>query len=711
MNSHETHLTENLVLGQSPYFDILVIMEADYGKDCTKSENRENLSVPPGFTSLTSFILKRDGNVTARWHPEDAIREVLEEAPTFHPTEEVPTTQQKMCTWKHSCEFKDTLKYIASIRSRAEPYGMCRIVPPTCWKPPCSLEKKNIWEKSEFVAQIQRIDGHQLQHAQEIMASACGNTKTKRKRDVKVALDSQLGNRNTSTPNNQNVQKCDCESEPGPKFSLKTLKKYADIFKSQYFDYKDKKKIIGSNIKLAIHQQWEPSVENIEGEYGRIVQNPTEEIKVLCVNTLEAGVFSSGFPTVSDPVEAYTYPEYLKSGWNLNNILSLSGSLLCFESSEASRNFAPKIHMGMCFSPLNWKVEEHHLYSLYYVHLGEPKVWYGIPGKFAINFETIWKKYLPDLQAGQPDMHHNMSRIQSESLKRKFLCTSLVSQRMDENFDATCKRECSICLRDLHLSAVGCSCSDNFACLDHAKQLCSCTWSNKTLFYRYEINNLNVLCQALDGKLSAVFKWAKEDLGLTLNSVASKRSKQSSKNISGSTHPSQDLQMNEPVSQTASDESSKGKQRQLLDILNSSKTKDNEVVPNSSKKKKNEVVPNSSKKQNAVVSQVVRTFGGTHSSSYDIRSKMKTTLLQSTFADDKKGINSVGAKIDTKTLGHKFTISKEVGDPKVSKVPSVTNARYLPFLQDNVLADVSSDSSSTSMSSDSEDEDVQVANG
>lgn len=214
----------------------------------------------------------------------------------------------------------------------------------------------------------------------------------------------------------------------------------------------------------------------------------------------------------------------------------------------------------------------------------------------------------------------------------------------------------------------------------------------------------------MDGKLSAVFKWAKEDLGLTLNSVASKRSKQSSKNIIGSTHPSQDLQMNEPVSQTASDESSKGKQRQLLDILNSSKTKENEVVPNSSKKK-NEVVPNSSKKQNAVVSQVVRTFGGTHSSSYDIRSKMKTTVLQSTFADDKKGINSVGAKIDTKTLGHKFTISKEVGDPKVSKVPSVTNARYLPFLQDNVLADVSSDSSSTSMSSDSEDEDVQVANG
>ncbi|TKY62348.1 Transcription factor jumonji, JmjN [Spatholobus suberectus] len=414
---------KSLIIHATP----LVMMEANYGDDCTKFEKIENLSVPPGFASLTSFILKRGGNVrkidksttfpiaseqeticmetkpemsditvynqvlmrrpwiildqsnhhkpeeshtehlpmdlplnagrpkgtihgcpncsncvkvTARWHPEDARREVLEEAPIFHPTEE---------------EFKDTLKYIASIRSRAEPYGICRIVPPTCWKPPCFLENKIIWENSEFVAQIQRIDGHQVQHAQDIVASSHENTKTKRKRDVKVALKSQLGNRNTSTPNVQNGEECDCESEPGPKFSLKTFKKYADIFKSQYFNYKDKNKIMGSNIKIAIsQQQWEPSVENIEGEYGRIVQNPTEEIKVLCSNTWEAGAFSSGFPTVSDPLESCTCAEYLKSGWNLNNILSLSGSLLSFESSEATHNFSPKIHMGMCFSPLNW---------------------------------------------------------------------------------------------------------------------------------------------------------------------------------------------------------------------------------------------------------------------------------------------------------------------------------------------------------------------
>ncbi|TKY62350.1 lysine-specific demethylase JMJ14 isoform X1 [Spatholobus suberectus] len=60
---------------------------------------------------------------------------------------------------------------------------------------------------------------------------------------------------------------------------------------------------------------------------------------------------------------------------------------------------------------------------------------------------------------------------------------------------------------------------------------------------------------------------------------------------------------------------------------------------------------------------------------------MKTNLLQSTFSDDMKGINSVGTKTDTKALGAK----------------------------ENKLFYVSTDSTSTSTSSDSED--AQVANG
>lgn len=57
------------------------------------------------------------------------------------------------------------------------------------------------------------------------------------------------------------------------------------------------------------------------------------------------------------------------------------------------------------------KVEEHQLYSLCYMHLGEPKVWYSVPGRFSVNFETLWKKYLPDKHSGQPHKHDNLVRI------------------------------------------------------------------------------------------------------------------------------------------------------------------------------------------------------------------------------------------------------------------------------------------------------------
>lgn len=739
--------------------------------------------------------------VTARWRPEDARREVLEEAPIFRPTEE---------------EFKDTINYIASIRSEAEPYGICRIVPPTSWKPPCTLEKKNVWENSEFIAQIQRIDGHQVQYAPEVMTSSHDTTETKRRKVMKVATDKEPepepGPKSTST-NNGKVKDCDKEPEPGPKFSLKTFKKLADEFKIQYFNYKDKNKIMGSGKNSARHQQqWEPSVENIEGEYGRIAQNPTDEIEVLCCDTLEAGDFSSGFPipAISDPLKACTYPEYLKSGWNLNNMRSLPGSLLSFESPEAAQKFSPKVQVGMCFSPLRWKVEEHQLYSLYYMHLGEPKVWYGVPGRCSVDFETIWKKYLVgvrDMYAGQPDMHDNLvmqlscsvlkgegipvyrciqyprefvlvfpgtyhsgfdcgfncseaasfaplewllhgqnvvdlyseqkrktlisydklllgaareavrtrwetdicmkstpdnitckdayqrngiltkafnSRIRSESLKRKFISTSLKSQKMDENFTASCKRECSVCLRDLFLSAVGCPCSDDkFVCLDHAKQLCSCPWTGRILLYRYEISELEVLHQALDGKLSAVYKWAKEDLGLTVRPVASQKSKQTPEKVNDS-----EDSIKESILQSARDAYNKWKQR------------------------KSQGTPNSLvEKQSEMASQAKRIPSSTHSSPYAIHPKKNTTLLHSAISNEVKakekmvgpksaatsigkGSNSAGIKPDSKAIGDKLTISKKVGDPKVSEVSSSTpGSRFLSLLQENIWIDVSSSSS------------------
>lgn len=69
------------------------------------------------------------------------------------------------------------------------------------------------------------------------------------------------------------VPEVDFGFETGPRFTLDEFKKYADDFKSQYF-----RKNAG---KPNLEDRFEPSVENVEGEYWRIVEKPTEEIEVF----------------------------------------------------------------------------------------------------------------------------------------------------------------------------------------------------------------------------------------------------------------------------------------------------------------------------------------------------------------------------------------------------------------------------------------------
>lgn len=49
-------------------------------------------------------------------------------------------------------------------------------------------------------------------------------------------------------------------------------------------------------------------------------------------------------------------------------------------------------------------VEDHHLYSLNYLHWGDPKVWYGVPGTHAPGLEDAMRKHLPDLFEEQPNL-------------------------------------------------------------------------------------------------------------------------------------------------------------------------------------------------------------------------------------------------------------------------------------------------------------------
>lgn len=84
---------------------------------------------------------------------------------------------------------------------------------------------------------------------------------------------------------------------------------------------------------------------------------------------------------------------------------------------------------------------------------------------------------------------------------------------MDERFDDVSKRACCECFVDLHLSAVRCSCSaDRYSCLSHMRNLCPCPYNKRSFLYRYTIDELNILVEALEQrKLSSMFKWGNID--------------------------------------------------------------------------------------------------------------------------------------------------------------------------------------------------------
>jgi histone demethylase JARID1 len=62
----------------------------------------------------------------------------------------------------------------------------------------------------------------------------------------------------------------------------------------------------------------------------------------------------------------------------------------------------------MIFSTFAWHIEDHHLYSVNYMHHGASKKWYGIRGKDSEVFEDAMRSHLPDAFDREPDLHYQL---------------------------------------------------------------------------------------------------------------------------------------------------------------------------------------------------------------------------------------------------------------------------------------------------------------
>ncbi|KAF9478416.1 jumonji superfamily protein [Pholiota conissans] len=142
------------------------------------------------------------------------------------------------------------------------------------------------------------------------------------------------------------------------------------------------------------------SEHDVEEEFWRLVQSPNETVEIEYGADVHSTTHGSAMPTV----ETHPLNQYSKDPWNLNNIPILSESLLRFIKSDISGMTVPWTYVGMAFSTFCWHNEDHYTYSINYMHWGETKTWYGIPGQDAEKFEAAIKSEAPDLFEAQPDL-------------------------------------------------------------------------------------------------------------------------------------------------------------------------------------------------------------------------------------------------------------------------------------------------------------------
>jgi len=178
-------------------------------------------------------------------------------------------------------------------------------------------------------------------------------------------------------------------------YTLQSFGEMADQFKADYFN-------------MPVHLV---PTEMVEKEFWRVVSSIDEDVVVEYGADLHSMDHGSGFPTVNSRHLLPGDEEYATSGWNLNNLPNVEGSVLGYINADISGMKVPWMYVGMCFSAFCWHNEDHWSYSINYLHWGEPKTWYGVPGDGAVLFEDAMKSAAPELFTSQPDLLHQLVTI------------------------------------------------------------------------------------------------------------------------------------------------------------------------------------------------------------------------------------------------------------------------------------------------------------
>ncbi|KAG6459988.1 hypothetical protein O3G_MSEX011691 [Manduca sexta] len=119
--------------------------------------------------------------------------------------------------------------------------------------------------------------------------------------------------------------------------------------------------------------------------------------------------------------------------WNINNL----GTILDFVNSDYGIEIdgvnTAYLYFGMWKTTFAWHTEDMDLYSINYLHFGDPKTWYAIPPEHGKRFERIAAGFFPtSAKTCQAFLRHKMTLISPQILKQYSVPVNKVTQEAGE---------------------------------------------------------------------------------------------------------------------------------------------------------------------------------------------------------------------------------------------------------------------------------------
>jgi hypothetical protein len=113
--------------------------------------------------------------------------------------------------------------------------------------------------------------------------------------------------------------------------------------------------------------------------------------------------------------------QYAEHPWNINNMPRSTSSVLRYLLGDEliTGVMVPWLYVGSVLSAFCWHVEDHALYSVNYLHLGAPKVWYGVPAHATQSLEEAMKDAVPHLFAANPNLLYQLVTLVSPTELKK----------------------------------------------------------------------------------------------------------------------------------------------------------------------------------------------------------------------------------------------------------------------------------------------------